>query len=101
MTDLEPSPAELGDTMTITPGEWTPLDDHGAEIYLYGDQPADIAFQVAAEKPQVTFRDVDGTVAVYVGAQRVARLPAEAELAIDALVDVLEALGLRPTREGS
>lgn len=35
----EPSPAELGDTITVAPGEWTPLDDH-IEVYLYGDQPA-------------------------------------------------------------
>ncbi|GLW32244.1 hypothetical protein [Actinoplanes regularis] len=44
---LEPSPAQLGETMTLSPGEWTPLDDLGTEIYLYGDQPADVAVQVA------------------------------------------------------
>jgi hypothetical protein len=52
MTDLEPSPAELGDTMTVQPGEWTPLDDHGTEIYLYGDQPADVAVQFADRKAE-------------------------------------------------
>lgn len=36
---LEPSPAELGDTITVAPGEWTPIDDYGTEIYAYGDQP--------------------------------------------------------------
>lgn len=44
---LEPSPAELGDTMAVAPGEWTPLDDEGTQIYVYGDQPIDIAFQRA------------------------------------------------------
>lgn len=36
---LEPSPAELGDTITVTPNEWTPIGDNGTEIYVYGDQP--------------------------------------------------------------
>jgi len=44
---LEPSPAQLGDTMTLTPGEWTPLDEIGTQIYVYGDQPVDIAIQYA------------------------------------------------------
>jgi hypothetical protein len=44
---LEPSPAELGETMTVTPGEWTPLDDLGTQIYVYGDQPVDVAVQRA------------------------------------------------------
>lgn len=41
----EPSPAELGETMTVTPGEWTPLDDLGTAIYVYGDQSVDVAVQ--------------------------------------------------------
>ena len=45
--DLGPSPAELGDTMTVEAGEWTPLDDIGTQIYVYGDRPVDIAVQVA------------------------------------------------------
>lgn len=53
MTDLEPSPAQLGDTMTVLPGEWTPLDDHGTEIYVYGDQPIDVAVQIAAVDDEV------------------------------------------------
>ncbi len=51
--ELEPSPAEMGDTMTVVPGEWTPLDDHGTEIYLYGDQPVDIALQTADQDDEV------------------------------------------------
>lgn len=45
--DLEPSPAQMGETMTVTAGEWTPLDDHGTQIYVYGDRDVDIAFQTA------------------------------------------------------
>lgn len=44
---LEPSPAELGDTITVAPGEWTPLDDEGTQIYLYGDRPVTLATQTA------------------------------------------------------
>lgn len=51
--DLEPSPAQLGDTMTVAPGEWTPLDDRGTEIYLYGDRPVDIAVQAAEQNDEV------------------------------------------------
>jgi hypothetical protein len=47
LDDLEPSPAQMGDTMTVTACEWTPLDDHGTQIYVYGDQPVDIAVQIA------------------------------------------------------
>lgn len=43
-----PSPAQLGDTMTLVPGEWTPLDDNGTEIYVYGDRPVDIALQLGS-----------------------------------------------------
>lgn len=50
---LEPSPAELGDTMTVAPGEWTPLDDIGTQIYLYGDRPADIAVQISGTDDEV------------------------------------------------
>jgi hypothetical protein len=45
--DLEPSPAELGETATVAPGEWTPLDDHGTQLYVYGNQPVNIAVQTA------------------------------------------------------
>lgn len=45
--DLEPSPAQLGETMSVDPGEWTPLDDLGTEIYVYGDRPVDVAVQRA------------------------------------------------------
>lgn len=45
--DLHPSPAQMGDTMTVEPGEWTPLDDHGTQLYVYGDQPVDVAIQHA------------------------------------------------------
>lgn len=44
---LEPSPAEMGETATLTPGEWEPLDDIGTQIYVYGDQPVDVAVQRA------------------------------------------------------
>lgn len=46
--DNGPSPAQLGDTMTLAPGEWTPLDDNGTEIYVYGDRPVDIALQLGS-----------------------------------------------------
>jgi hypothetical protein len=45
--DLGPSPAELGDTITVATGEWTPLDDEGTQIYLYGDHPVTLAVQTA------------------------------------------------------
>lgn len=51
--DLEPSPAELGDTMTLAPGEWEPLDDIGTQIYVYGDQPVDVAVQRAGADDEV------------------------------------------------
>ena len=96
-----PGAAHLGDTMTIQPKQWTPIDDHGTEIYLYGDQPADVAVQYGPGTPAVSFHDIDGITAVHVGAQRVVRLPSDDERAINALVDVLEALGLRPERAAS
>jgi hypothetical protein len=49
----EPSPAQLGETMTLDAGEWTSLDDHGTQIYLYGEQPVDIAFQTAAQPDEI------------------------------------------------
>ena len=96
--DCNPGAAHLGDTMTITPGEWTPLDDNGTQIYLYGDQPADVAVQIQPAPARISFREADDVVGVYVEAQRVTSLPVEAERAINALVDVLEALGMRPER---
>lgn len=53
-TPEDPSPAEIGDTMTVEPGEWTPLDEHGTEVYLYGDQPVTLAIQTAPEDPLAT-----------------------------------------------
>ncbi len=50
---LEPSPAEMGDTTTLTPGEWTPLDEIGTQIYIYGDQPVDIAIQYAEVESEI------------------------------------------------
>ncbi|GGK89373.1 hypothetical protein [Mangrovihabitans endophyticus] len=44
---LEPSPAQMGDTTTLAPGEWTPIDEIGTQIYVYGDQPVDVAVQYA------------------------------------------------------
>lgn len=44
---LEPSPAELGDTTTLAAGEWTPLDEIGTQIYVYGTEPVDVAIQYA------------------------------------------------------
>lgn len=52
MTDhdsLEPSPAQMGETATVPPGEWWPLDDHGTQIWVYGGKAVDIAYQVGAE----------------------------------------------------
>ncbi len=44
---LEPSPAEMGDTTTLQPGVWERLDEIGTQIYVYGDQPVDVAIQYA------------------------------------------------------
>jgi hypothetical protein len=70
--ELEPSPAQLGDTMTVAPGEWTPLDDHGTEIYLYGTRSADIAVQTAAVDDEVrqlraAFDEIDRLLDQYRG----------------------------------
>lgn len=46
--DCNPGAAHLGEGMTVNPGEWTPLDDHGTEIYVYGDQPVDIVVKLPA-----------------------------------------------------
>lgn len=71
--DREPSPAELGDTMTVEPGAWTPLDEIGTEIYVYGDRPVDIAVQYAAVESEL--RQLRGDVKVherrYLAVQRV------------------------------
>lgn len=54
MTDsLEPSPAQMGDTMTLAPGVWEPLDDIGTQIYVYGDQPVDVAVLCAEADGEV------------------------------------------------
>lgn len=45
--EIEPSPAQLGETTTLLPRTWTSLDDHGTQIFVYGDQRVDIAFQAA------------------------------------------------------
>jgi hypothetical protein len=50
---LEPSPAEMGDTTTLDPGEWTPLDEIGTQLYVYGDQPVDVAIQYAEVESEV------------------------------------------------
>lgn len=55
---LEPSPAQLGETMTVAAGEWTPLDDLGTQLYVYGDQPVDIAVQRAEADDQIRQIDV-------------------------------------------
>nr|WP_221374519.1 hypothetical protein [Actinoplanes polyasparticus] len=44
--DCNPSPAQLGDSMTVQPGEWTSIDDNGTEIWLYGDQAVDIVVRL-------------------------------------------------------
>lgn len=51
--DCNPGAAHLGDTTTIRPGEWTPLDEIGTEIYVYGDQPVDIAVQTSSTEDEV------------------------------------------------
>ena len=42
--DVGPSPAQLGETVSVTAGEWTALDDY-TQIWVYGDRSVDIAFQ--------------------------------------------------------
>lgn len=46
--DCNPNPAQLGASLTLDPEEWTPLDDNGTEIWLYGDQPVTIVVRSAA-----------------------------------------------------
>jgi len=46
--DCNPGAAQEGDSMTVKPREWTPIDDNGTEIYLYGDQPVDIVVKLPA-----------------------------------------------------
>lgn len=46
-SEVEASPAQLGETTTLLPRTWTPLDDHGTSVYAYGDQRVDIAFTTA------------------------------------------------------
>lgn len=50
---LEPSPAEMGDTTTLQPGVWEPLDEIGTQVYVYGNQPVDIAIQYAAVEDEL------------------------------------------------
>ena len=52
-TPAEPSPAQMGETLTIAAGEWTPLDDIGTQIYVYGEQPVDVAVQAAEVDAEV------------------------------------------------
>jgi hypothetical protein len=51
--DLSPSPAQLGDTMTVEPGKWTPLDEIGTQVYVYGDQSVDVAIQYAEVESEI------------------------------------------------
>lgn len=70
---LEPSPAELGDTTTLAPGEWTPLGEIGTQIYVYGDQSVDIAIQYAEVESEVRQlrRDVEVHERRYLAVQKV------------------------------
>lgn len=56
--DHGPSPAQLGQTMTVTPGEWTPLDDHGTQIYAYPDGSDAVTheFTIAVQTADDTIR---------------------------------------------
>lgn len=51
--DCNPGAAHLGDTLTVQPREWTPLDDNGTQICVYGDQPVDVAVQPADISNQI------------------------------------------------
>lgn len=65
--DPEYAPATLGEGLTVTPGEWTPLDDAGTQIYLYGDRPADIVVQPVGDdlaRQVDVARELIGTVRV-------------------------------------
>jgi hypothetical protein len=46
--DCNPGATQDGDGMTVQPGEWTPIDDNGTEIYVYGEQPVDIVVRLTA-----------------------------------------------------
>lgn len=72
--DCNPSPAELGDTLTVNPRVWTPLDDHGTKIYMYRDQPVDIAVQIAPVDDEIrqlrrAFDDIERHLDQYRGAK--------------------------------
>lgn len=58
----EPTPAQLGDTMTITPGEWTPLDDNGTQLYAYSDGPDAVThpFTIAIQTAEPSALNRDG-----------------------------------------
>lgn len=56
--DCNPGAAHLGEGMTINPREWTALDEHGTQIWVYGDRSVDIVVQVAELGDQIRqFRD--------------------------------------------
>ncbi len=72
--DCNPGAAHLGEGMTIRPCEWTPIDDHGTQIYLYGDQSADIVIQIAPVDDEVrqlraAFDEIDRLLDDYRGAK--------------------------------
>jgi hypothetical protein len=72
--DCTPSPAELGDTLTVDPRVWTPLDDHGTQLYVYGDQQVEIAVQIAPVDDEIrqlrrAFDDIDRLLDQYRGAK--------------------------------
>jgi hypothetical protein len=52
--DNDPSPATLGDTISVAPNEWTPIDDYGTEIYLYGDQPCTLVVRHGDNRPDLS-----------------------------------------------
>lgn len=77
--------------------QWAAEHGHPQPDDRMVDRVIAVVLTVAArQEPDVTFRTAGGVVAVYVGDQRVVRLPEGAEQAINALVDVLEALGAHP-----
>jgi hypothetical protein len=72
--DCNPGAAHLGDTMTIDPRVWTPLDDHGTQLYVYGDQRVDIAVQTADVDDEVrqlraAIEQIDRLLGQYRGAK--------------------------------
>ncbi|GAA0493879.1 hypothetical protein Ade02nite_21010 [Paractinoplanes deccanensis] len=46
--ECNPGAAHLGEGMTIEPEKWTPIDDNGTEIYVYGDRSVDIVVRLPA-----------------------------------------------------